>query len=290
MRRLLARRSCWPRWPSALIGALIEWLVLRRIYRAPELFQLLATFALVLIIRDAALAVWGSEDLLGPRAPGLRGSVEILGRSFPQYDLRADRHRAADARAAVVDADPHPLRNPGAGRHPGPRDGRRARCQPVVAVHRRVRPRRVPRRTRRRAAAAARAGQPRPRPGRDRRGLRGGGGRRHGQHSGRIPRGAADRRVEGGVHRHRPGEHRRGRLLVLEAHAGGRVPGDGGGPDLAARGACSGGRSAISRNAAEVEPPLRAGPGWLRVLARWSSSACCCCCRCSANAIRTWWC
>ena len=70
-----------------LIGALIEWLVLRRIYRAPELFQLLATFALVLIIRDAALAVWGSEDQLGPRAPGLRGSVEILDRAFPQYDL-----------------------------------------------------------------------------------------------------------------------------------------------------------------------------------------------------------
>ena len=70
-----------------VIGALIEWLVLRRIYRAPELFQLLATFALVLIIRDAALAVWGSEDLLGPRAPGLRGSVEILDRAFPQYDL-----------------------------------------------------------------------------------------------------------------------------------------------------------------------------------------------------------
>jgi branched-chain amino acid transport system permease protein len=70
-----------------LIGALTERLILRRIYRAPELFQLLATFALVLIIRDAALAVWGSEDLLGPRAPGLRGSVEILGRSFPQYDL-----------------------------------------------------------------------------------------------------------------------------------------------------------------------------------------------------------
>jgi branched-chain amino acid transport system permease protein len=70
-----------------VIGALTEWLILRRIYRAPELFQLLGTFALVLIIRDAALAVWGSEDLLGPRAPGLRGSIEILGRSFPQYDL-----------------------------------------------------------------------------------------------------------------------------------------------------------------------------------------------------------
>jgi branched-chain amino acid transport system permease protein len=69
------------------LGALIEVLLLRRVYRAPELFQLLATFALVLIINDAALWLWGPEDLLGPRAPGLRGSIEILGRRLPTYDL-----------------------------------------------------------------------------------------------------------------------------------------------------------------------------------------------------------
>ena len=82
-------------WPalalSALavgaIGAAVEVLLLRRIYRAPELFQLLATFALVLVIKDAALWLWGAEDLLGPRAPGLQGSIDILGRRFPTYDL-----------------------------------------------------------------------------------------------------------------------------------------------------------------------------------------------------------
>lgn len=71
----------------AAIGALVEILLLRRIYRAPELFQLLATFALVLVIKDAALYVWGAEELLGSRAPGLSGSVELLGRRFPQYNL-----------------------------------------------------------------------------------------------------------------------------------------------------------------------------------------------------------
>lgn len=70
-----------------VIGALVEIVLLRRIYRAPELFQLLATFALVLVIRDAVLWFWGPEELLGPRAPGLTGSVEILGRQFPTYDL-----------------------------------------------------------------------------------------------------------------------------------------------------------------------------------------------------------
>lgn len=70
-----------------ILGALIEVLLLRRIYRAPELFQLLATFALVLVFNDAALWLWGPEDLLGPRAPGLKGSIEILGRRLPTYDI-----------------------------------------------------------------------------------------------------------------------------------------------------------------------------------------------------------
>jgi branched-chain amino acid transport system permease protein len=71
----------------ALLGALVEMLLLRRIYAAPELLQLLATFALVLVIQDFTLWAWGPEDLLGPRAPGLSGAVNIAGHQFPQYDL-----------------------------------------------------------------------------------------------------------------------------------------------------------------------------------------------------------
>src|SRR6202047_3161898 len=70
-----------------LIGAMIEIVLLRRIYRAPELFQLLATFALVLVISDAVLWLWGPEDLLGPRGPGLRGAIPVLGRRLPSYNL-----------------------------------------------------------------------------------------------------------------------------------------------------------------------------------------------------------
>jgi branched-chain amino acid transport system permease protein len=70
-----------------VVGVLIELFILRRIYRSPELFQLLATFGLVLVIGDLALRIWGPEDLLGPRVPGLRGAIAILGRSFPEYDL-----------------------------------------------------------------------------------------------------------------------------------------------------------------------------------------------------------
>jgi branched-chain amino acid transport system permease protein len=70
-----------------LLGAIVELLILRRIYQAPEMFQLLATFGVVLVIQDAALWVWGPEDRLGPLAPGLDGAVSFLGEQFPQYDL-----------------------------------------------------------------------------------------------------------------------------------------------------------------------------------------------------------
>ncbi len=92
-----------------VLGALVEMLLLRRIYRAPELFQLLATFALVLVIKDAALWLWGPEDLLGPRAPGLSGSVDILGRRFPTYDLFLIVVGPLVLGAAVAAADAHPL-------------------------------------------------------------------------------------------------------------------------------------------------------------------------------------
>ena len=82
-------------WPAlglaalavGLLGAAVEVLLLRRLYRAPELFQLLATFALGLVIKDGVLWFWGAEELLGPRAPGLAGAVTLLGRQFPTYDL-----------------------------------------------------------------------------------------------------------------------------------------------------------------------------------------------------------
>ncbi len=71
----------------AAIGILVEVVLLRRIYDAPELFQLLATFGVTLAVEDLALLIWGPNDLLGPRAPGLKGAIDLFGRPFPTYDL-----------------------------------------------------------------------------------------------------------------------------------------------------------------------------------------------------------
>ncbi len=72
---------------TGLVGLLIEVALLRRIYRAPELFQLLATFGVVLIVQDLTLAAWGPNDLALPRAPWLRGFVEVGTQRVPFYDL-----------------------------------------------------------------------------------------------------------------------------------------------------------------------------------------------------------
>ncbi|HEX2554858.1 MAG TPA: ABC transporter permease [Microvirga sp.] len=69
------------------IGVVIEFVLLRRIYRVPELFQLLATFGIVLVVQDVVQRVWGPLDISGPRAPGLRHGVHILGQRFPAYEL-----------------------------------------------------------------------------------------------------------------------------------------------------------------------------------------------------------
>src|SRR5271168_3641990 len=71
----------------AAIGTLIEIVLLRRVYEAPELFQLLATFGVTLAVEDIVLLVWGPSELLGPRAPGFKGAIDLFGRMFPSYDM-----------------------------------------------------------------------------------------------------------------------------------------------------------------------------------------------------------
>jgi branched-chain amino acid transport system permease protein len=85
----------FPFWASILLAALvvgvlgliIEILLLRRLYHVPELFILFATFGVVLMIRDLSRWLFGAEDILGPQAPGLDRSIDIMGTLLPQYDI-----------------------------------------------------------------------------------------------------------------------------------------------------------------------------------------------------------
>jgi branched-chain amino acid transport system permease protein len=71
----------------ALLGALIERLLLRHLYGREELYQLLFTYALVLILGDAAKAVWGTGQLSVSRPPILSGGFELFGTTLPTYNL-----------------------------------------------------------------------------------------------------------------------------------------------------------------------------------------------------------
>lgn len=81
-------------WPALLVacvavaalGAIVEMTVLRRVYQAPQLLQLLAAFGVTLVLEDGVRLLFGAEDLVGPRAPGLSGSVSVFGLPFPIYD------------------------------------------------------------------------------------------------------------------------------------------------------------------------------------------------------------
>jgi branched-chain amino acid transport system permease protein len=70
-----------------VLGIVMELLILRRIYRAPELFQILATFGVILIVQNVVQMIWGTEDIFSSRAPGLNRAVEIMGQLFPEYDI-----------------------------------------------------------------------------------------------------------------------------------------------------------------------------------------------------------
>ena len=70
----------------ALLGGLIERLLLRRLYGREDLYQLLLTYALVLILGDAARILWGTQQLAMPRPPGLAGSFTLFGAVVPSYN------------------------------------------------------------------------------------------------------------------------------------------------------------------------------------------------------------
>jgi branched-chain amino acid transport system permease protein len=72
---------------TALFGMLMEASLLRSLYRRDHMSQVLATFALILIINEAVRMIWGSDLALSAPA-ALSGPVELLpGLKYPSYRL-----------------------------------------------------------------------------------------------------------------------------------------------------------------------------------------------------------
>ena len=71
----------------AAIGALLEMVLLRRLYQRDHLAQVLATFALILIANDLVRMLWGPQPLLLNPPAALSGPLDLFGFSYPAYRL-----------------------------------------------------------------------------------------------------------------------------------------------------------------------------------------------------------
>ena len=71
----------------AALGGLVERLLFRHLYGKEELYQLLFTYALVLILSDVAKLIWGTQQKSVSRPGGLTGAFSLLGATIPYYNL-----------------------------------------------------------------------------------------------------------------------------------------------------------------------------------------------------------
>ncbi len=71
----------------ALIGAVIEPVLLRPFYRRAEEYQLLVTFGLLLIVEDMVRLVWGGLPLTADTVMDAVPSIRIGGLIYPGYNL-----------------------------------------------------------------------------------------------------------------------------------------------------------------------------------------------------------
>jgi branched-subunit amino acid ABC-type transport system permease component len=69
------------------VGFIVERFFLRYVYHLALPYQLLLTFAFVLIFDNLVKMVWGAGSISPPALAGLGGSVDILGRKFPLYNI-----------------------------------------------------------------------------------------------------------------------------------------------------------------------------------------------------------
>jgi len=71
----------------ALLGGVVERVLFRYLYGKEELYQLLFTYALGLILSDVAKIFWGTQQKSVSRPAELTGSFSLFGATIPAYNL-----------------------------------------------------------------------------------------------------------------------------------------------------------------------------------------------------------
>jgi branched-chain amino acid transport system permease protein len=68
-----------------LVAALVERLLLRRLYRMSHTYQIVATFALAIGVQEAVTLIWGPNQFTLNAPDGLRTTVDLAGVAYPVY-------------------------------------------------------------------------------------------------------------------------------------------------------------------------------------------------------------
>lgn len=71
----------------AALGVMIEWTLLRPLYRRPEEYQLLITFGLLLVLEDLIRLVWGGTPLSASPIMDAMGNMRVGEYLYPTYNL-----------------------------------------------------------------------------------------------------------------------------------------------------------------------------------------------------------
>lgn len=70
---------------GVVVGAVLEWVAVSRLYRRDHLDHVLATFGLVLFFNEVVRMVWGPQPVFVSLPELLSGTVELFGFVYPTY-------------------------------------------------------------------------------------------------------------------------------------------------------------------------------------------------------------
>jgi branched-chain amino acid transport system permease protein len=73
---------------TAIVGMIVEVVIIRRLYQRDHLAQVLATFGLILCFNEGVRTLWGPHQISMNVPSGLQQSVQLVpGLSYPEYRL-----------------------------------------------------------------------------------------------------------------------------------------------------------------------------------------------------------
>jgi branched-chain amino acid transport system permease protein len=72
---------------SLLLGLALERVVIARLYERDHLYQVLATFGVILIFNEIARFVWGTSPVFTAVPEALSGAVDLFGLAYPAYRI-----------------------------------------------------------------------------------------------------------------------------------------------------------------------------------------------------------